>query len=241
MSISGTAVDDARRTLEVLRPYVSGARQRKIEEVLAARTRAVTVVLEDLVSDHNGAAVLRTADAMGLMEVHVIPLATGFRVSRKVALGAQKWLETRRYPSVQVAYAALRRRGFEVWASTVHGGAASIAEVPDERPVALVFGNEHSGLSDRASALADGCFRLPMYGFAESFNISVATSLALYDVVQRRRQTNRLCPLSEEDQLQVRARWYARSVRASSQLLARAGLALAPELGVDLVDDEEDP
>lgn len=215
----------AERVLEVLRPYVSEARQRRMTEVLHARTREVTVVLEDVMNDHNGAAVMRTADALGLMEIHVVTGPEGFRASRKVARGSQRWVEVIRHDSVEAAYAALRGRGYKIWAATVHGQSfVPVNDIPREQRVALVFGNELDGLSDSAQGEADARFRVPMHGFVESLNISVAAALALSAVVEPRRQAGTLAPLDADERLCIEARWYRQSVRASAQLLARAGL-----------------
>ena len=216
----------ALQIISALEPYVSEARQARIREVLRARTRDVTAVLEDVVNDHNGAAVLRTADALGLMEVHLIPGESSFRPSRKVAQGAQKWIDMVRHDSVEACYAGLRRRGFELWVSAVRGDTRPVERIPTDRPVALVFGNEHDGVSPEAMASADGLFHVPMYGFVESLNISVAAALALASVLGARRDEGCLRGLGQADQLRAQARWFIRSVKAAPQLLARAGLTL---------------
>lgn len=236
-------VAHARRVREALTPYVSEARQQRIRDVLDARTRSVTVVLEDVVNDHNGAAVLRTADALGLMEVHLILGPSGFKASRKVAQGSQKWLEAERHPNVETCYRTLRTRGFEIWASALHGSPsrrASVFDLPTDRAVALVFGNEHDGLSQAAVDGADGVFHVPMYGFVESFNISVAAALSVFSAVQARRSAGALSGLEPEDRALVEAQWYVQSVRAAEELLLREGLdlpgVLTPE--VELVEDD---
>ncbi|MEO1335373.1 MAG: RNA methyltransferase [Myxococcota bacterium] len=216
----------AERVVDALRPYVSEARQQRIESALASRTQAVSVVLEDVHSEHNAAAVLRSADAMGLLEAHLIPRTTGFRVSRKVSIGAHKWLDVRAYPGPEQAYAALRARGVEVWASAIRGQNVPVAEIPIDRPTALVFGNEHEGLSSAAIDMADGRFHIPMTGFVESLNISVAAAITMYDVTRRRREAGQWIGLSEATTRRLRAAWYALSVRAASMILAQAGLPL---------------
>ncbi len=215
---------DADRVVEALRPFVSTARQDRLEAALASRTQGVCLVLEDIYSEHNAAAVLRSADAFGLLEVHLIPARFGFRVSRKVSLGAQKWLDVRRYSDAAQAYRGLRERGFEVWASAVRGDAVPLSAVPIDRPVALVFGNEHEGLSEEATAQADGRFHVPMTGFVESLNISVAAAVSTFDVTRRRREAGRWTGLPDELTRRLRAAWYVLSVRAAPQLLAQAGL-----------------
>ena len=87
-----------------------------------------------------------------------MPATIGFRVSRKVSLGSHKWLDVRRYEDPGSAYTALRNRGFEIWASAIHGESVPLSHVPIDRPTALVFGNEHEGLSESAVQQADGRF-----------------------------------------------------------------------------------
>ncbi|MBX2811985.1 MAG: RNA methyltransferase [Myxococcales bacterium] len=223
-------VEVARRVMAALKPYVSTERQARIREVLAARTRDVTVVLEDLANTHNGAAVLRTADAMGLMEVHLVPKkGARFRVSPKVAKGAFKWLDTILHPSIEASVKALRGRGFQIWVSSVTADARPVHEVPVDVPLALLFGNEHEGVSQNACALADGRFHVPMYGFVESLNVSVAAALTLAEVLRSKRARHVLSPLGEEERIVAEAVWYARSVRAAPELLGHLGIHVPSE------------
>lgn len=219
------ADEQVRRIRAVLEPYVSEARRARIEAVLAARTREVVLVLENIYSDHNSAAVLRTADAMGLAEVHHLSDQNEVRLARRVALGSEKWLDTIWHPDAPTAFARLRARGYGVWAAAVHGEARPVEALP-AGPLALVFGNEHDGLTPEAAAGADGCFHIPMVGFAESFNISVAAALTLAETVLRRRRQGQLAGLKPGDADRVRVAWYARSVRSARLLLEKESLPL---------------
>ena len=212
------------RIVEILRPYVTEARVERLEAALAQRTRQVAVVLEDIDKDHNASAVLRTADALGVQEVHVVPGRRGFRLARRVTIGAEKWLDLPRYSSAAEAYASLAARGYQIWAADVHGEVVSLEELPLESKVALVFGNEADGLTAEAAAAAHGRFSVPMGGFAESLNVSVASGIALYDLLMRRRRAGTWRGLEPPDLERLRAVWYTLSVRAAPQLLARAGL-----------------
>lgn len=214
----------ADQIVEALRGYVSDARQARLESALAARSRDVVVVLEDIHSDHNASAVLRSAEAFGLIEVHTVPRTSEFKLSRKVSLGTHKWLDLRRSTQAQETYAGLKARGYEVWAADVHGTPVPLQQIPTDRKVALVFGNEHEGLTREAVEAADGVFKIPMTGFVESLNISVAAAVALHDQLERRRAGPGLAALGDEELRQIRAAWYALSVRAAPQLLARADL-----------------
>lgn len=216
--------EQADRVVEHLVGYLSESRRERVEIALAARTRDVVVVLEDIYNEHNASAVLRTSEAFGVLEVHTVPRTRQFRLSRKVSLGSHRWVDLRRHGSSETAYAALRERGYRIWAADVHGDPVPLSEVPADEPIALVFGNELEGLTRQAVEAADGIFKVPMTGFVESLNISVAAAVSVYDVLERRRALGRLQGLGPEELRQIRAAWYAMSVRAAPELLARAGL-----------------
>lgn len=217
---------DYERAVAVLSPWISASRQARIEAVLAAKSRDVVVLLEDLYDEHNAAAVMRSVDAFGLLEVQVLEAELPFELSRKVSLGAHKWLEVKRQTAVDAAFGALKARGYQIWASDLHGDAVALEDLPLEGKIALVFGNEHKGVSEAALKRADGRFVIPMQGFVESLNISVAAAVSLYEVTRKRRQAGTLAPLDPTDGARVKAAWYARSVRSAPQLLAREGLGM---------------
>ena len=217
----------ANRVTETLIEYVTDARLQRLKSVLATRTRDVVLVLEDVANAHNAAAVMRSAEAFGFFEVHVIePNAGRFRVSGNIASGSHKWLDVNWYRDAHAAYGAVAARGHTIWASDVHGDAVDIDQIDVTAPIALVFGNEHRGVSEAAAAAADGRFRVPMYGFVESLNISVAVAVSCYDVLRRRRAGGASIGLDDLDAARVLAAWMAKSVGAASQILARAGLPM---------------
>ncbi len=239
------SLEQADRVFEILGEFVSEGRQQRIEAALASRTRDVVVVLEDIHSEHNASAVLRTAEAFGLLEVHTVPRSGQFKLSRKVSLGAHKWLDLRRHTKASDSYKALAERGYQIWAADMHDDPVPLSQIPTDKPVAIVFGNEHKGLSPEAVAAADGVFRVPMTGFVESLNISVAAAVSMHDVMERRRAVGNLSTLNSDELRQIRATWYAQSVRAAPELLARAGLpqpfmSLAPVRYYDRATDGGD-
>jgi tRNA (guanosine-2'-O-)-methyltransferase len=163
-------------------------RKARIESVVASRLRSVTVVLDRLLDAHNTAAILRTAEGLGLCAAHVVHHESDDGVAhRRVTQDAHKWLEIVRHPSGAEAARALRARGIEVWAGHLDPQAVLYGELPADRPVALLFGNEHEGPSGETLAACTGTFRIPMAGFTQSFNVSVAAGIALASQAQRRR------------------------------------------------------
>ena len=204
---------------ETLRSILVPQRAERLEAVLSRRTRHLTVVLENLYDSHNMSAVLRTADAFGLQEVHVVDPEGDFAISRKITQGAHKWLDVRRHEGSQAALdaaMALRARGFTLFAATLAEGAAPLTDLDLSGPAAFVFGNEHAGLSP---ALADACDRayvIPMLGFVQSFNVSVSAALTL----QHARGARRWPGLEGADREEVRERWLGLALKQSERILA---------------------
>ncbi|MBK8012745.1 MAG: RNA methyltransferase [Deltaproteobacteria bacterium] len=225
LGAKGMSFEVLSRIAETLAPYLTPARIKRMDDTIAGRTRDVVLVLEDILDEHNASAVLRTAEALGVLEVHFIVHRHPFKLTHKITRGAHKWLDLRGHDSTEKALSDLKARDYTVWAADVRAPAEPLESVSASAgKVALVFGNEHAGLSDEAMAASDGCFCIPMHGFVESLNISVAAAVALYDVLAHRRRAGACGPLSPLDQAAVRAVWYTSSVRAAAQLLAEQGL-----------------
>jgi tRNA (guanosine-2'-O-)-methyltransferase len=217
--------------VQALAPFLSLARKRRIEDVLRRRLGSVTVVMENLYDPHNGAAVLRTCEAFGLLHVHVVEGAEPFYFSRKVSQSAHKWLCVYLHPSISSCINTLRSAGFSCFAALPppRGGGPECpvppcpqgdAGPPVGRPVALVFGNEHAGLSGEALALCDGRFSIPLQGFTESLNLSVSAAVALHAAVQRRRKLLDGKPELEGELLaRLRAAYYALSTSHAVPLI----------------------
>ncbi len=198
-------------------------RRRRIDEVVAGRTRTLTVVMEALGDPQNVNAVLRTAEAFGLQEVHVVegPMKA-FDRNRKISQNADKWLDVVRWRTTGECLAHLKQRGFAVYATHLGEGSRDLAALSFAAPVALVFGNEHRGVSDEALAAADVRYAIPMRGFSQSLNVSVAAAVSLFRAVERRQaERGRHGDLDEAEAAALRDRFYARSVKQRTRI-ARA-------------------
>ena len=165
-------------------------REARIDQVLARRQPGLTVVLEDVHDPHNAAAVLRSADATGVLEIHTVhqhePAPTK-RPSRATSSSATKWVPVVRHEDVATCYAALRERGVQIVATALTDDSVDLYDVDFTRPTAIVMGNEHRGLTSGAIAAADLTVRIPMSGMVESLNISVATAVTLFEAFRQRR------------------------------------------------------
>lgn len=212
------------RVVQALAPQLTEERRARLEEVLAHRLAGLTVVLENLHDPHNGAAALRSVEGFGLTSLHVIEQAEPFRFSSKVTQGCEKWVDIGRHPDVESCVRALRARGFRLWAA-VPGGGRSIDDLDVTHPAALVFGNEHAGLSAEAVAACDGTFEIPMAGFTRSFNLSVSVAISVYETARRRRAAlGTPGDLPQAELAQLRARFYALSMdeRAARGIVDRS-------------------
>ncbi|MBK8171628.1 MAG: RNA methyltransferase [Sandaracinaceae bacterium] len=192
--------------IEALSPLVSDERHARIESVLNGRTRDVIPVLEGLTDPHNTAAVLRSADAFGIQEVHVIDEASRFVASIRVTKGTERWLDIVRSNDTLSAVRALQSRGYKVLYASMEGSMTP-EDLASIDKVAIVFGNEHAGVSESMRQAADGSYRIAMRGFVESLNVSVAAGITLHEAMR-----NRTPHLDAEDRLALRARFLMVSV-----------------------------
>ncbi len=198
-------------------------RRRKIEQYARERTRYITVVLEDVYQAHNMSAVLRSCDCFGIQDVHIIEERNEFKVTQEIAKGAAQWLSLKRYQArdgkdTSRNFEELRKKGYLIVATSPHKDDMLIGDLPLDQKVALVFGTEYRGLSDYALAEADAYVKIPMYGFTESFNISVAAAISLYEVTKRLRESSYDWRFSDEEVLDLQLEWLSTTTAFADQV-----------------------
>jgi tRNA (guanosine-2'-O-)-methyltransferase len=199
---------------------ITGRRLERMASVLARRQPDVAVVLENVHDPHNVSAVLRSCDATGVDNVHLVySQEEEPQLSSGVAAGTPRWLNVQRHADIASCYAALRAEGLAIHAATVDGPTADLYALDLAAPCALVFGNESRGLTSEAADLADGRLRIPMMGMAESLNISVACAVTLFEMLRQRRAAGRFdVPGYPEDHMRrTLATWLERDERDPSQ------------------------
>jgi len=233
-------VDQAQRKalLAFLGQFVTEHKRRKMAEALAWRTRYVTIALEDIYQPQNASATLRTCDALGVQDVYIIENWNPYRVNPDVALGAHKWVTLYRFrdprrdeqslqalrempeefPATAAAMEALRQRGYRLVATSPHVQAWGLEDIPFDRPLAFLYGNEREGLSPYALEHADAYLRLPMYGFVESYNISVSVAITLAYVVEKLHRLEVPWRLSETERDELLLTWYRHTIDRAERL-----------------------
>ena len=197
--------------LSYLQEFISPNKKNKFETLILQRTRHLTIVLEDIYQPHNASAVLRSCDCFGIQDVHIIENMNKYEVNPDVALGSSKWLTLIKYQArennTESCLKKLKSEGYRVIVTTPHENDFIPETLPLNQKTALVFGTELAGISKVATDLADGFVRIPMYGFTESFNISVSAALLLFALSERLRKSEIHWQLTEEEMLDIQIEW----------------------------------
>ena len=206
-----------------LHKFLKPQRIERFQEVLANRTKHFTVAVENIFQSHNASAVMRTCDCFGVQDLHVIANQNQYELSKDVAMGAEKWVDMHSYyekeNNTQDCIDALKSQGFQIVATTPHTNDVLLPDFDVTKKSAFFFGTEISGLSDIVLDQADAFVRIPMYGFTESYNISVSAALVLHDVVNRLKKSKVDWALSEQDLMDKRIDWAVKSLKSGPQVL----------------------
>lgn len=192
--------------VEHIRPQLTDERIARIDEVISSRSLGLIPVFENPYDLGNISAVMRSAEAFGCLEFDlVISPGARFKAANRVARGADKWLDVQITKSPAECVQNLRDRGYKIFATHLES-AIPIDEIDFSKPTAIILGNEKDGVSNDMLDLVDGRFKIPMYGFSQSFNISVAAALVFFQA-----RKFKLPPLTDAEKLMVLANYYLRS------------------------------
>jgi tRNA (guanosine-2'-O-)-methyltransferase len=207
-----------------LSEFVTAERLKLFDKVLEQRTSYITLVLEDIFQPQNASAVLRTCDCFGIQHIHIIENRNEFTVDREVAMGASKWLSLHKYnqndQNSLETIITLKKMGYRIVATSPHIKDQLLPEFNlSKGKVAIVFGSELPGISETILNEADEFMKIPMYGFTESFNISVSAAIVLYQLSQKlRNQSDIDWKLSDEERDEIKLAWLRATIKRSSLL-----------------------
>ena len=163
-------------------------RHQRLTSVLNKRQGDITIVLENVFDPHNISAVMRTADAVGVQDIYILntKIPRHKKWGAKSSSSAAKWLTVHQYENAEECFSSLRDRYSTILTTHLSSDAVGLHEIDFTKSIALVFGNEHSGVSDEIRALADGNFIIPQVGIIQSLNISVACAVTLYEAYRQK-------------------------------------------------------
>lgn len=209
---------------KVLEGFYEIISEHKIElfnRVASERTKHITLGIENIFQEHNASAVLRTCDCFGIQDLHVIEKNNEFAINRDIALGAGRWIDVYNYGSENPSEECmkyLKNKGYKIVATTPHTDSYTINNIPLERPLAFFFGTEQEGLSTSVLKNADYTVKIPMFGFTESFNISVSVAILLNTLRKRLEDSKIEWKLSELEQTILKIEWCKKILKSGDAL-----------------------
>ncbi len=209
--------------IQYLEQFVTEKRRNLFEKVLEDRTRHFTVAIEDIYQPQNAAAVVRSCEVFGVQDIHVIENKYNFYASNQVAKGAQKWLtfhnfNEREAPNTARCIDRLREKGYQIIATTPHNDSKFLSDFDITKKSAFFFGVEKEGLSDEVLEKADGSLKIPMVGFTESLNISVAAAIILQEVTSRAKASGIQWQLSNKEKVELYQDWLEKSIKSIKRI-----------------------
>ena len=211
-------MSDCLNIASFLSGFVTERRLGRIEEILAQRTRYITIALEDIYQSQNASAVLRTCECFGVQDVHIIENYNPYNVNPMVLKGSDKWLNIHRYNrsdnNTAEAVRRLKSEGYRIIATSLCDESIALNSLDVEHGrCVIVFGNEHQGVSEYMKEQADEFLKIPMLGFTQSLNISVSAGIILFRLMEKMRNSNVIWQLTEPEKDILRAEWLQSSVK----------------------------
>ncbi|UII75536.1 RNA methyltransferase [Flagellimonas sp. HMM57] len=207
--------------LTYLEGFLTEGRKQRFLEVLQQRTRYVTVAIEDVYQLHNTSAVIRSCDAFGVQDVHVVEDRFGERLDKNIAMGAEQWVDVNRYATTSECITTLKDEGYDIIATTPHCGSISLPDFNLKTKTALFFGTEKEGLSEEVMQKADGFLTIPMVGFSESLNVSVSAAIIIQVVTEKLKKSEISWQLSDIEILEKRLDWTKKSIKDVERIISR--------------------
>ncbi|GAA0871942.1 RNA methyltransferase [Gangjinia marincola] len=207
--------------IQYVEGFITDERRERFKHILAQRTNHFTVVTEDVYQHHNAAAVVRSCDVFGVQALHLVEEIYKNRIDTKIALGAQKWVTLEKHNKVGECMVKLRAKGYSIVATTPHHDAQYVSDFDITKPAAFFFGTEKEGLSDIVMEEADEYLKIPMVGFTESLNISVAAAIILEQLTTRLRKSDLNWQIPADQQRVIYFQWIKNTIKSIDQILER--------------------
>jgi len=207
--------------LAYLESFLTPRRRVLNAKVLEERTNFISVAVEDVYQLHNTSAVLRSCEVFGVQNIHIIEEVNRKKIDREIAMGAQKWVDVNRYQSTATCIEVLRKKGYQIVATTPHHGAVYLDDFVMDTPSVFFFGRETDGVSEEVMDQADVHLKIPMVGFTESLNISVSASIIVQHLTSQLRKSNNPWQLTPEQKLEKRLDWVKKTLKSHKLLTAR--------------------
>lgn len=209
--------------IQYFESFISPKRLKLINNNLRFRTRYMTIILEDIYQPHNASAILRTCDCLGIQDVHIIENHNQYRANPEISLGSDQWLSIYKYKQVennpQDAISVLKNKGYRIVATSSHAKNANLESFDITKgKMAFVFGTELSGITLRVEEMADEFIKIPMFGFTESFNISVSAAIIFHHTSSKLRHSSIDWQIPEDELADIKLDWLKKSIKNPEQI-----------------------
>ncbi|WP_339626196.1 RNA methyltransferase [uncultured Winogradskyella sp.] len=212
--------------LNYLETYLTKNRKQRFENVLENRTKHFTVATEDVYQLHNTSAVMRSCDVFGVQEVSIVEEVNSKSIDREIAMGAQKWVDLKRYHTTKECIKDLKGSGYQIVATTPHVNDCELMDFDITKKSCFFFGRETEGLSQHVLDEADSFLKIPMVGFTESLNISVSAAIILQHVTSKLRKSNIEWQLTADEIIEKRFDWVRKTIKNYDAIVAHYKLNL---------------
>jgi tRNA (guanosine-2'-O-)-methyltransferase len=189
------------------------------EQIIDQRTNHFTVISEDIFQEHNASAIVRSCDSFGIQTLHLIESRNTYQVHEGIARGSNQWVTLEHHyseglPSEDI-FQRIKERGYKIVATSPHAIEYDIFNLPINEPLAFVFGAEKKGVTEAATEQADYLVRIPMYGFAESLNVSVSVAIVLNELRNRLKNSTIDWKLTNEERVRTKLSWCRKHLKSS--------------------------
>lgn len=202
---------DANDIIDTLAPFITEKRKKRIDHVVDGRLNQLHLAIECPSDINNALAAVRSAEAMGVANVHIIQPEGGAKAARTITQGAFYWVNIHYHDNLSAFLTYATDKGLAIAGGTVTA-TIPLSEVPIEKPLCIMIGNEARGLTSEAVNACDYEYTIPMVGMSESMNLSVSAAISMYDTSQRKRaHMGHNSDLSDSEQMEMRARYYLNS------------------------------
>jgi len=218
-------VSDKQDLLLYLQHHMTDDRSIRFKEVLEHRTRHFTIAVEDVYKERNASAIIRSADCFGIQDVHIIENRNEYQLSESISMGADKWIDVHIYDkssnNSEKCISDLHNKGYQIIATSPHSKDAELEEFDISKKSAFFLGGEKDGLTQEVMDNADGYIKIPMYGFTESYNLSVAGALLLYSLTKKLHASNIDWRLNQKEKLDLQLDWTIKTIASSENLIRK--------------------
>jgi len=185
------------------------------DKIAPLKTNYFTFVLENIYQQHNASAIIRTCESLGVQKIHIVEKNKQYNVQRDIARGAARWIDIHNHNGnehIESCLRNLKNKGYKIVATLPQDNSYTPATIPLDQKIAIVLGNEGDGVSSKVKQHADYYLHIPMFGFTQSFNVSVAAAICMYEIRQRIENSKINWKLSEQELIALKIEWCKRIV-----------------------------